>query len=192
MKSLVIAVLFAGVLAAQDVPLDATGKFEVHSVRTFGPSELVGAALGSGLGQIENDPREWNQGVAGYARRYANIEAFALVQNSLAFGLDTAMRDDPRYFRSTSKSFLPRLAHAIAYSFVTRGDSGDIRFNTWRIGSNYGAAWIANAWMPHRLTTPGDVLVRGTLGLAIDTGSNLFHEFGRDLKSVAKAALLRK
>jgi len=183
----------AGGLAAQDAdPLEAGGKLWVHTVRTFGPGELLGSALGSGLGQVENDPREWGQGVAGYARRYANIEGFALTQNALAFGLDTVMHDDPRYFRSTRSGFFSRLAHALSYTLATRTDDGETRINTWRLASNYGAAWMNNIWLPRRITTPGDVLVRGSIGLVIDTGSNLGHEFGRDLKGFFKKTLLGK
>lgn len=185
--------LWAGNLTAQDgPPLDAYEKLEVHAVRSFGPAPLIGCALGAGLKQVENDPREWMQGVAGYGRRYASIEGYVAVQNALAFGLDSVLHEDPRYFRSTRKGFFPRLAHAFSYSFITRTDDGTIRISTWRLASNYGGAWIVNTWMPHRLTTTGDVLMRGTLGLALDTGSNLGTEFLPDLKALGKKILRRK
>jgi hypothetical protein len=183
----------AGGLQAQDGdPLAVDEKLLVHALRAFGPAPLAGAALGAGFNQIENDPREWMQGVAGYARRYASIEGYVAVQNALAFGLDATMHDDPRYFRSTRKGFFPRLAHAFSYSFITRSDSGSERFNTWRLASNYGGAWIVNAWEPHRLTTTGDVLVRGTLGLGLDTATNIGSEFWPEMKSAAKKIFHRK
>ncbi len=182
--------LLAGSLQAQDIPaLSIEEKLDVHAWRSFGPAPLIGTALGAGLNQVENDPREWGQGIAGYGRRYASIEGYVGVYNGLAFGLDTVLHQDPRYFRSKRKGLLPRLAHAFSYSFVTRTDDGTTTVAAWRLASNYGGAWIVNAWMPHRLTTTGDVLVRGTLGLALDTGSNLGTEFWPDLKSAARRVL---
>src|SRR5579864_8292836 len=89
--------LLAARLQAQDIaPLTAQEKLDVHAWRSFGPAPLIGTALGAGLNQLEGDPREWGQGVGGYARRYASIEGYVGVYNGLAFGLDTALRQDPR------------------------------------------------------------------------------------------------
>jgi len=184
--------LLAAGLAAQDIPaLSVDEKLLVHAVRSFGPAQLVGSALGAGLEQVENNPKEWMQGVAGYARRYASIEGFVAVQNVLAFGLNSALHEDPRYFRSRRKGFFPRLAHAFSYTFVTRTDDGGQHINTERLASNYGGAWIVNLWAPHRVTTTGDVLMRGSLGVALDTGGNLGTEFLPDLKALVKKALHR-
>ena len=195
MKFLAISVvlLASGCAVAQDIePLSAGEKLLIHTERTFGPLQLAGTALGAGLEQIENNPKEWQQGVVGYARRYAGIEGYVAVSNAMAFGFDAIMHDDPRYFRARQKRFLPRLAHALSYSFITPTDDGGHRFNTWRMASNYGGAWFVNLWAPHRVSTTGDVLVRGSLGMALDTGSNLGAEFLPDLKALVKKVIRRK
>lgn len=184
--------LCAGGLAAQDfVPLGVADKLLVHAGRTFAPAQLAGSALGAGFGQVENEPKEWVQGAGGFAKRYASIEGFVGAQNALAFGVDSLLHEDPRYFPSRRKGFWPRLGHAFAQTFYTHTDSGNQRFGTWRLASNYGAAWLANTWQPHRLTTTGDVLVRGSVGVALDTGTNLGTEFWPDVKAVVKKLLRR-
>ena len=184
------AALFAAYAAAQDIaPLSVSDKLLVNTLRTVGPVQLAGSALGAGLEQVENNPKEWQQGVAGYAKRYAGIEGYVAVSNALAFGLESALHEDPRYFRARQKGFFPRLLHAFSYSFVTPTDEGSRHFNTWRLASNYGGAWIVNTWAPHRVSTTGDVLVRGSFGMALDTASNLGSEFLPDLKALVKKAI---
>jgi hypothetical protein len=186
------ALVLAGSLAAQDpLPLSVADKLLVHAGRTFGPGQLAGSALGAGFGQYQHDPKEWIQGAGGFAKRYASVEGFVGIQNAMAFGVDSLLHEDPRYFHAKRKGFWPRLGHALSQTLLTHTDSGQQRIGAWRIASNYGAAWLANTWQPHRTTTTGDVLMRGSLGVAMDTGTNLGSEFWPDMKALFKKLIHR-
>jgi hypothetical protein len=103
----------------------------------------------------------------------------------MAFGLDSALRQDPRYFRSGGTGFWRRAGHALRGTILTRTDSGAETFSTWRIGSAYGAAYLSNQWYPDRLNTVRLDLIQGSVTLGFDLVGNLGSEFWPDIKRKA-------
>lgn len=65
----------------------------------------------------------------------------------------------------------------MSQSFVTRTDGGRRTLNVWVLGSAYGVGFLSNVWCPATISTTGDALVRGSLGLALGTLSNVAAEF---------------
>jgi hypothetical protein len=96
--------------------------------------------------------------------------------------LDTALHQDPRYFRSTQTGFWRRTGHAFRGTILTRTDKGGETLSTWRLGSAYGAAFLSNQWYPDRLNTVGLGFAEGTLQLGFDLTGNLLSEFWPDIK----------
>src|SRR5579884_2583080 len=47
-------------------------KFDYRIVQSFGARGLVGSLFGAAIGQAENSPHEWGQGVHGFAERYGS------------------------------------------------------------------------------------------------------------------------
>src|SRR4029077_2587016 len=86
-----------------------------------------------------------------------------------AFGLDTALHQDPRYYRSLSTGFWRRTGHAVRGTILTRTDAGGETLSTWRIGSAYGSAVLSNLWYPDRLDTARLGLIQGSVGLGVGT-----------------------
>ena len=86
-------------------PLDVTGKFYLHVNRTIGPMALVGDAAYAAVLHADNALLEWGQGGAAYGKRLASVVAWSGIHNALAFGLDSTLHQDPRYFRSTGSGF---------------------------------------------------------------------------------------
>ena len=74
------------------------------------------------------------------------------------------------------------MAHAFRGTILTRTDSGGETLSTWRLGSDYGAAFLSNEWYPDRLNTVRLGVIDGSLHLGFDFVSNLAAEFGPDLK----------
>lgn len=70
----------------------------------------------------------------------------------------------------------------MSQSFVTRTDGGRRTLNVWALGSAYGVGFLSNVWCPATISTTGDALVRGSLGLALGTLSNVAAEFGPDVR----------
>ena len=163
-------------------PIGVADKFRIHALRVITPDKWLGWAAYSGIQQLRDDPREWGQGASGYGRRLASNAGYTAVRNVLGFGLDSTLREDPRYYKSKRTGFKPRTAEALRQVFVCRTDSGGETFAVWRFGSAYGAGFIQNAWMPKSSNTASDAMIIGSLSIAGDAGSNLFLEFWPDIK----------
>ncbi len=77
---------------------------------------------------------------------------------------------------------LRRAGHAFHGTIFTRKDSGGETLSTWRLGSDYGAAYLSNQWYPDRVNTLRLGALQGTLHLGFDFLSNLGIEFWPDIR----------
>jgi len=166
-------------LAAAPPPID---KLRYHAQGLYGIWPLAGTLAYAGLLQELNAPKEWGDGWAAYGRRVASTEGCGVIHGVLAFGLDTALHQDPRYFRSERKGFFRRIAHAARDTILTHTDTGGETFATWRLGSAYGAEFLSNLWYPQRLDTVRLGFLQGSLRVGFDLVSNFSAEFWPDLK----------
>jgi hypothetical protein len=171
----------AGTANAID-PLGWKGKLRFHAKATFGPAAIVGLALYAGFLQETNSPREWGQGRAAYEKRLASAAGASGIHGVLAFGLDTALHQDPRYYRSQDTGVFRRAGHALRGTILTRTDSGGETLSTWRIGSAYGAAFLSNLWYPARVDNAHLGFAQGSIRLGFDLVGNLGAEFWPDIK----------
>jgi hypothetical protein len=71
---------------------------------------------------------------------------------------------------------------ALRGTVLTRTDSGGETLSTWRIGSDYGSAFLSNMWYPERLSTARLGFIQGSLTLGFDLAGNLAAEFWPDIK----------
>ncbi len=162
--------------------LDWKAKFRFHAGAAYGPAAIAGLSIYAAFLQQIDSPREWGQGGAAYGKRFASAAGAAGIHSALAFGLDSALHQDPRYFRAGSGGLLRRTGHALRGTILTRTDSGGETLSTWRIGSAYGAAFLSNTWYPARLDTPRLGFTQGSIRLGFDLASNLGAEFWPDIR----------
>jgi hypothetical protein len=163
-------------------PLDVTAKLEYHVKCTVGPGAILGDVAYAAVLQADNAPMEWKQGGEAFGKRVASMVAWSGIHNALAFGLDSTLHQDPRYFRAGGTGFWRRSAHALRGTLLTRTDSGGETLSTWRIGSAYGSAVISNLWYPDRLNTARLGFIQGSVTLGFDLIGNLGKEFWPDVK----------
>lgn len=186
MRTALIVVLMCGVsvacFAQTPAALDVSGKLRYHTERTFSPANMTMAGVSAGYQQMTDSPTEWGQGADGYRKRVGSSMASSGIRAFLSFGLDSALHQDPRYFRSDSAKFWPRIGHALRGTVLTRTDSGGETLSTWRLGSAYGAAFISNQWHPDRLNTVRHGFVVGSTRIGFDLAKNVFAEFWPDIK----------
>jgi hypothetical protein len=169
-------------IAQTPVALDVTDKLRFHTERTFGAVPMLMSGVKAGYSQMTDSPTEWGQGSEGYSRRVGSSVASSGVRAALAFGLDSALHQDPRYSRSDSQGLWFRTGHAVRGTILTRTDSGGETLSTWRLGSAYGAAFITNQWYPDRLNTVRNGFVGGSTRLGFDLAKNLIAEFWPDIR----------
>jgi hypothetical protein len=176
------AIPVTGIGQAPD-PLDVNGKLRFHAENTFSPLAIVGAAAYAGVLQDVDAPTEWGQGAKAYGKRLGSSLAGSGIQGVLAFGLDTTLHQDPRYFRSSGGGgFWRRAGHALRGTILTRTDRGGETLSTWRLGSCYGSAILSNLWYPDRLDTVRLGFIQGTVTLGVGLVGNLGTEFWPDVK----------
>jgi hypothetical protein len=169
-------------LAQTSDVLDWKGKLHYHAEKTYSPLAIVGFAAYAGVLQALNAPEEWGQGASAYGKRFASTTGWSAIHGTLAFGLDTALHQDPRYYRSLSTGFWRRTGHVLRGTILTRTDTGGETLSTWRLGSAYGSAVLSNLWYPDRLNTARLGLIQGSVTLGFDLAGNLGLEFWPDIK----------
>jgi hypothetical protein len=179
--ALSIALSVEGIAQTSDA-LDWKSKLHYHAESTYAPTAILGLAAYAGALQAIDTPEEWGHGGAAYGKRFASMMAWSGIHSSLAFGLDSTLHQDPRYYPSGSGGFWRRAGHALRGTILTRTDSGGETVSTWRIGSAYGSAFLSNMWYPDRLNTARLGLIQGSVTLGFDLVSNLRLEFWPDLK----------
>jgi hypothetical protein len=162
--------------------LDVTGKLRFHAEATYKPMALLGIAAYAGVLQADGAPKEWGGGAAAYGQRYGSTMAWVGIHSALAFGLDSTLHQDPRYYRSGATGFWRRSGHALRGTILTHTDKGGETLSTWRLGSAFGAAYLSNQWYPDRLNTVRLDLIQGSVTLGFDLFSNLGAEFWPDIK----------
>ena len=138
---------------------------------------FAGGVLGAAIGQGLDSPREWGQGGAGFGKRYASSISGNFTRQSMAFVLESAFHEDPRYFPSEEKGFKARVKNALLQTVVARTDSQRNRFAYGRVMSAFANAQLVNTWQPASTGSVGDGLLRGFTTLGGDLGVNFLQEF---------------
>ena len=163
-------------------PLTVTGKLRYHAESTLSPASILGLAAYAAVLQEDCAPLEWREGGEAYGKRVASMVAWSGIHSALAFGLDSTLHQDPRYYRSRGTGFWRRSGRALRGTILTRTDRGGETLSTWRIGSDYGAAFLSNLWYPDRLNTVRLGFIQGSATLGFDLLGNLGKEFWPDIK----------
>ena len=179
--ALALAIPAAALAQAPDV-FDWHAKLRFHAQKTYGPKALLGFTAYAAALQELDSPKEWGQGGAAYGKRLASTMGWSGIHGTLAFGLDSTLHQDPRYYRAGSGGFLRRAGHAVCGTILTRTDAGGETLSTWRLGSDYGAAFLPDLWYPGRLDTPRQGFIHGSLTLGFDLVANLGAEFWPDIQ----------
>lgn len=148
------------------------------------PVPYAVSAFTAGITQLNEDrlPHKDNgDEVADWGSRTARVFATRTTSTVFIRGIYPAVfKQDPRYERSRSKKFGPRVAHALGRIFVTRDDDGNLEPNYSRFAGAFTASALANVW---ERSTPGHDRI-GT--------DATFKRFGRSFISAAIGNIVLK
>ncbi len=144
----------------------------------FGPYPAVGAAVAAGINQWTNSPPEWNQGAAGFSRRFGSDFGIAPVSTTTRYGLAQAFREDTLYYRCECKGLFPRLRHAVLSTLTGRkGEDGHRIFSVPGLVAPYAGSMTAvYGWYPSRYGAK-DAFRMGNYILLGQMGGNIGLEF---------------
>jgi hypothetical protein len=144
------AVLFLPVKTARR--LDFNDKFSIYVHQTFGPPAVIVPAFTAGMALANpksHYPREWKDGAGAFGRNYGDALAIVGSQRTARFLTGVALHEDPRYVRSNSKNPLARTAHALAFTFVDRTDSGRSTIAFSNFAGAAAGGFVGSAYLPH-------------------------------------------
>lgn len=164
-------------------PLSASEKFKTEVRSQFDKFEYPWYGTLAAISQAENSERQFGQGLAGYSKRYGTTFGDGAIENFLvAAALPSMLREDPRYFRSDTGSFVRRAGYAVSRIFITRTDSGRTEFNYSEIlGSGFAAGISTYTFHPRAdRTLPNAASVWGTQ-VGLDTFTLVVKEFWPDI-----------
>jgi hypothetical protein len=152
-------------------------RFNRYVKSTVGPFSLLYTGLSAGINQWRDEPEEWEQGASGYGKRYASSFGRNAIQQTVIYGLDTALGLDSGFKRSQRKGFLPRMKDALAQNITSRTRTGKRVISVPRLTGVYASHIISTeTWHPSRYDYK-DGLRSGTVSLATGFGINLVREF---------------
>ncbi len=165
-------------------PLTTKQKFAVVLRSSFDYVEYPWYGFLAGISQAENSEPGYGQGAAGYGKRYGAAFADGAIENFMTGAvLPSILKEDPRFYQSSSGGFLHRAGYAASRIFVTRTDSGGERFNFSEIvGSGLSAGISTYAYHPRGdRTFPNTMSVWGTQ-VGYDTLTLVVKEFWPDIR----------
>jgi len=152
-------------------------RFNRYVKSTVGPFSLLHTGISAGINQWRDHPEEWEQGASGYGKRFASSFGRTAIQQTVIYGLDSAMGLDTRFKRSGRKGFFPRMQDALVENITSRTRTGKRVISVPRISGVYVSRIIsAETWYPSRYDYK-DGLKSGTRSLLTGFGMNLVREF---------------
>lgn len=151
--------------------------------RTVMPTNLLGDAIGAGIGTGLDMPKELGTHWTGFEKRYINSMATGLVQDALEAGIGAAWHEDPRYFRAAQgTSFRGRLGHAAKMTFYANTSGGGTHLAYARFIAIPTANALSNTWRPESETDMGHLVLRTGTGFVAHFSGNVWAEFWPDVK----------
>ena len=113
----------------------------------------------------------------GYGKRYASGLGRNAIQQTITYGLDSALTLDTGFQRSKREGFFPRFKDALLENVTSRTRSGKRVVSVPRFVGVYSGAVIASeTWYPERYSYK-DGLRSGTSTMLTSFGINLIREF---------------
>jgi hypothetical protein len=158
-------------------PLSAGAKFRYHMSQSFSLSGFLIPGFTAGIAQATNVPREWGGGGTAYSYRYASAFGDRLGLHLIDSTLESALHEDPRYFRSQKTTAGGRFTDAVLHAVIARTDSGGERFAFARVTSAVASGQLTNVWQPYSTGHASDGFIRAGITLGQRAGVNLLHEF---------------
>ena len=165
------------------VPLTREARQQIYLRQTLTtPGAYMKRMFAAGIDQARGAPSQWDDGLGGYAERFASREGQFITANSLAALGNAKLQYEPRYDQCRCSGFWPRTRHALVRSFVTYNRTEQEMRPQWALyGGAFGGGLISTAWKPH----PRNAFAEGGRAMLGQAGYgallNFFTEFTRDI-----------
>ncbi len=159
-------------------PMLPKQKYRLALRSLVDPVTFLSTGAVAGAEQHQNVFPSFGGGWDGYAKRYGAFYATYASGTLLTEAIfPSIFHADPRYFVMGKGSTRARMSHAIASTFVTRGDDGSRKVNFPEILGDFSAAALSNAYFPASERGGSLVLINGFGDLGGNMMGNLIREF---------------
>ena len=160
--------------APQPQPVTGFDKFQAFVEQARSPLNFGAAGLNA-LALQEHAP-------AGTQSSFTTLYEASVVQkeSSAFFGkfvYPSLLKQDPRYYPSTSRNVVARAVYAASRLVITRNDQGKATINTSYLLGVLSSAAVATAYRPYWARTSPAVFADFASTIGSDAGMNVFHEF---------------
>jgi hypothetical protein len=135
--------------------------------------DIAVGAIDTGL----KTPKEYGTHWEGFGEHIGLITANYALKSTMEVSLGSLWGEDPRYFRTTGRSFTGRLGYVIKMTFVARNRDGKDMPAYSRFIAFPASSFISNAWTPRSESDTSDALIRVGLGFLGRMGENAWREF---------------
>ena len=183
---LALALPAAGLAQEPDyTPITAGQRWNDYvSSSVLSPSVAFSSLASAAISHVSKDPVQWGQGSRGYLERVGDHWARFGVDGTIHSGLAAALGHDTRYFREPDQSGWHRTRHALRRTLFTRNREGHTVFDVSQMAGMFGTPMAASLWNPRnrRHSVLEEGVRAGTFGIGMQAGTNMFKEFGPDLK----------
>ena len=141
----------------------------------------AGAMLGTEVGNVTPGPQP--AFTAPHKTTFTQEESSTFAGKHLYLPL---LKHDPRYYASTSDSFIGRASYAASRIFVTRDESGKGRLNTSYFLGVLTSVALHTAYRPYWTRSTSATFNDFGSTIGSDAGMNVFHEFGPGIRQMVK------
>jgi hypothetical protein len=164
-----------------------TGKFQTFVTEARSPLTLGAVGVDAAIMRGTDPEHGTPEARPGLTTLYK--EALIQKESSAFFGrylYPSLLKQDPRYYPSTSASFLGRATYAVTRILITRRDSGERTLNTSYFLGALTSVAIATAYRPYWARSASSTFKTFGLTIGSDAGINLFHEFRPEIRQMVK------
>ena len=170
-------------MVAPSEPTELTEKkrFNLYLLSAGGPIPILGEAIGAGVSQWENSPKEWGQGWNAYGKRFGSNLAYNGVRQTITYGTSIVFHEDNRYFSSQKSGFWARTGYAALSTVTARHPDGRRVFSVSSVTGVVGASAISSIWGPSSWKGAGNIAGNAGVSFLTTAGFNIVREFVPDV-----------
>lgn len=152
--------------------------------RLFTVEAATATLPGAVVQQVHNWPDEWGKSRLGFEKRVASLYGQFVIGCMIEDGVHAVHKEDTTYRRLGHGNFFLRTAHVVVDTVTARAPDGH-RTIAYSVPANaYGSWALATLWSPREYRTAASILEWGSAGIGTMAGTNFFHEFWPDFKSI--------
>jgi hypothetical protein len=173
--------VFGMVAPSEPSQLTEAKRFHLYLLSAGGPIPILGEAIGAGVGQWENSPKEWGQGWNAYGERFGSNLAYNGIRQTITYGTSVIFREDNRYFASHKRGLWARTGYAALSTVVAQHPDGGRAFSVSSVTGIVGASAISSIWGPSSWKGVGNIADNAGISFLTTAGFNVVREFLPDV-----------